>query len=117
MRRHTQAALLALLLLGATSSGGCAALLGAQGQNPKAVLANATDLYAVAVETMTNLSRTNSVDLKTMESFEAVRVRAAAALDAAEAAINAGQDFSVADLQNVLSTLQSIVTIAAQVAQ
>lgn len=66
---------------------------------------------------MTDLAASGTIDLKVAEQFESVRARAAALLDAADAAVASGEDFSFADLESTLESLQSIVSLALQAVQ
>jgi len=108
MRRITPVLLLTLLVMASCQT------TGGQDVSPAEYVHTARQVYTVAVQTMTTLGRANLIDLDDAEKFEAVRVKAAALLEAADAAVEGGAQFSFADLNAVIQSLKDIVVIISQ---
>ena len=99
----------ALILLVLVFSTGCQSMPEA---SPETHMANATSVYIAAVRGMTTLASAGLVDLEVAEQFEEVRLRAAAMLVAAEAALAGGVEFNFTDMTSTLTALQSVLAIA-----
>lgn len=94
---------LAVLLMGCPSI---------QEASPETHVANARAIYTAALNTFADLAEQGHVDLELAEQFEEVRVRVAAMLEEADAAVTAGAEFDFADLASTMESLTTVLSIA-----
>lgn len=84
---------------------------GGQDVSPAEYVHTARQVYTVAVQTMTTLGRADLIDADDAQQFELVRIKAAAMLEAADAAVESGAALSFATLNDAIRSLTEIVVI------